>query len=230
VHGTNYFDDLVALYRSLNLAIENGTATVFPTLTPFKERETHIIAPCLDRDLKESLYLTLRVFVEQLGVRTFNLVLYQPPLSAVEENWEGFPYIFRLIDRGDLGTNRSDIGGMEMYAQSVVTTDPYSVTDALRASGLPTAGFVGQDGLLTWCGSCLSAQPALWVGRPAIGKPGAGLAGELARAHHLLPGPGNRQHRPGQNSRSGTGIEFPANSGFCLGPDAVPGRPDPGPG
>jgi hypothetical protein len=140
VHGTNYFDDLVALYRSLNLAIENGTATVFPTLTPFKERETHIIAPCLNRDLKESLYLTLRVFVEQLGVRTFNLVLYQPPLSAVEENWEGFPYIFRLIDRGDLGTNRSDIGGMEMYAQSVVTTDPYSVTDALRASGLPTAG------------------------------------------------------------------------------------------
>jgi galactose-1-phosphate uridylyltransferase len=139
-HGTDYFDDLLAVYRDLGLAARHGTATVFPTLTPFKEKETHIISPFLDQDLKETLFLTLRIFVEQLAVRSFNLVLYQPPLSPVEEDWKGFPYIFRLIDRGDPGNNRSDIGAMEMYAQSVVTTDPYSVASALRDISLPAVG------------------------------------------------------------------------------------------
>jgi hypothetical protein len=139
-HGTNYFSDLLALYRALGLAVEHGTATVLPTLTPFKERETHLIAWSLDRDLKQALYLTLRTFIDRLGVRSFNLVLYQPPLCPVEENWEGFPYVFRLIDRGNLSNNRSDIGSMEMYAQSVVTTDPYRVAEALQAMGLPPAG------------------------------------------------------------------------------------------
>jgi galactose-1-phosphate uridylyltransferase len=143
-YGTDYFRDLVALYRALGLAVEHGTATVFPTLTPFKEKETHIIASHLDQNLKETLYLTLRTFVEQLGMRTFNLVLYQPPLSPVEEDWEGFPYIFRLIDRGNLSSNRSDIGGMEMYAQSVVTTDPYQVAAVLRTKGRPFTGRVEQ--------------------------------------------------------------------------------------
>jgi hypothetical protein len=131
-HGTNYFDDLLAVCHALGLAVHHGSATVFPTLTPFKEKETHIIAPCLDTDLKTALYLTLLTFVETMGVRSFNLVLYQPPLAPVEEDWQGFPFIIRLIDRGDPGNNRSDIGSMEMFAQSVVTTDPFRVAHALR--------------------------------------------------------------------------------------------------
>jgi hypothetical protein len=137
-YGSEYFADLVALYRALGLAIDHGTATVFPTLTPFKEKETHLVGPRLDRDLKEALYLTLHAFVKNLGVRTFNVVLYQPPLCPVEEEWAGFPYIFRVIDRGSLGSNRSDIGGMEMYAQSVVTTDPFGVARILTEA-FPTS-------------------------------------------------------------------------------------------
>ncbi len=132
MHGADYFADLIALYQALGLATTVGAATVFPTLTPFKEKETHLIAPELNRDLKEALFRTLCTFVEQLGVRSFNLVLYQPPLAAVAEDWTGFPWIFRLIDRGNPSNNRSDIGGMEMFAQSVVTTDPYRVAAVLQ--------------------------------------------------------------------------------------------------
>lgn len=145
-YGTDYFADLVAVYRALGLAVDHGTATIFPTLTPFKEKETHLIAPRLDHDLKEALYWTLHTFVEELGIRTFNLVLYQPPLAPVKEDWEGFPHVFRFIDRGKLSSNRSDIGGMEMYAQSVVTTDPYQVARALQAMPLATAGRVERGG------------------------------------------------------------------------------------
>jgi hypothetical protein len=133
-HGFDYFDDLLAVYRALGLAADHGRATVFPTLTPFKEKETHIVGRHLDDDLKTALYRTLDVFVTRLGVRSFNLVLYQPPLAPVPEDWSGFPFVIRLIDRGDPDNNRSDIGSMEMFAQSVVTTDPLRIADALRGA------------------------------------------------------------------------------------------------
>lgn len=138
MHGTDYFDDLLALYHALDLAVDHGTATIFPSLTPFKEKETHIVARHLDRDLKSALYLVLSTFVERLGVQSFNLALYQPPLSGTPEDWSGFPFVFRILDRGRLQSNTSDMGAMEFFAQSVVATDPFRVADALRAERVPS--------------------------------------------------------------------------------------------
>lgn len=129
----SYFDDLIAIYRALGLAVDRGQTVIFPTLTPFKEKEIHIIAPQLDGDLKGAIYHVLHTFVEQLGVQCFNLALYQPPLAITPENWDGFPLVARIIDRGSLQANTSDIGSMEMFAQSVVASDPFRVTDALQA-------------------------------------------------------------------------------------------------
>lgn len=131
-HGTNYFADLLAAHRALGLAVDHGTAVILPSLTPFKEKETHIIAPHLDDDCKSALYRVLSTFVEKLGVQSFNLALYQPPLSDTPEDWEGFPFIFRILDRGSLNSNTSDVGAMEFFAQSVVATDPFRVADALQ--------------------------------------------------------------------------------------------------
>jgi galactose-1-phosphate uridylyltransferase len=133
-HKTDYFSDLRAAHRALGLAVDHGTATVLPSLTPFKEKETHIFAPRLSDDLKWSLYLVLRTFIERLGVKSFNLALYQPPLGNTPETWDGFPFIVRILDRGDLSSTTSDVGSMELFAQSVVATDPFQVTHALRAA------------------------------------------------------------------------------------------------
>ena len=130
-HGSDYFADLVTVHRSLGLALDWGTAVILPSLTPFKEMETHVIAPELGDDLKAALYLVLRTFIDHLGVQSFNLALYQPPLVATPEDWSGFPYILRIISRGDLSSKNSDIGAMEIFAQSVVTTDPFHVAEAL---------------------------------------------------------------------------------------------------
>lgn len=131
-YGANYFDDLVAVHRALGLAVDQGTATILPSLTPFKEKETHIIAASLDQDLKAALYRLLHTFVEDLGVQSFNLALYQPPLAEVAEDWSGFPIVVRLLDRGELNSRTSDVGAMEFFAQSVVATDPFLLADALR--------------------------------------------------------------------------------------------------
>jgi hypothetical protein len=130
-HGQDYFADLMAVHRALGLALDHGGAAILPSLTPFKEMETHVVAPQLDGDLKSALYFVLRTFVDRLGVQSFNLALYQPPLADTPEDWSGFPYIVRIISRGDLSSKNSDIGAMEIFAQSVVTTDPFHVAEVL---------------------------------------------------------------------------------------------------
>ena len=134
-HSSGYFADMVAVYRALGLAVECGSATILASLTPVKEKETHIVAPRLDADLKAALYHTLHTFVERLGVRSFNLALYQPPFGRVEDEWDGFPLIVRLVDRGPLDSNTSDLGAMELFAESVVMTDPFRMAEALRGPG-----------------------------------------------------------------------------------------------
>lgn len=135
-YGADYFSDLVAVHRALGLAVDHGAATILPSLTPFKEKETTIIAPRLDADLKSAIYLVLNAFVERLGVQSFNLGLYQPPLCKVAERWEGFPFVVRIIDRGALQAKTSDVGSMEFFAQSVVSTDPFRVVDGLRQASV----------------------------------------------------------------------------------------------
>ena len=130
-HGVSYFDDLIGVYRSLGLAIGFGTATVFPSLTPAKEKETHIVGRNVDKDLKSAIFLVLSTLVEQLGTQSFNLALYQPPLTPTPEDWDGFPTVVRVVDRGSLDSKTADLGAMELFGQSVVATDPFRVADAL---------------------------------------------------------------------------------------------------
>ncbi len=131
-HGASYFDDLVAVHRSLGLAVAHGSAWILPSLTPFKEKETLVLGSRLDSDLKAALYRVLRCLVDRLGVQSFNLGLYQPPLAPVAEDWEGFPFVFRIVDRGSLHGTTSDVGSMEIFAQSIISTDPFLVASALR--------------------------------------------------------------------------------------------------
>ena len=100
-------------------------------LTPVKEKEVVLVASALDGQAAGAIYETLAVFRDQLAVRSFNLGALLPPLAPTDESWEGFPVFIRIVDRGDLGTRTSDIGGMELFAESVVAADPFAVHRAL---------------------------------------------------------------------------------------------------
>ena len=77
------------------------------------------------------MYETLRAFRDVLGVKSFNMGVLLPPVAPVEESWAGFPALVRIVDRGDLGTRTSDIGGMEMFAEAIVASDPFAVHRAI---------------------------------------------------------------------------------------------------
>jgi len=132
-YGSSYFDDLYIVHRDLGLTFSDGNVRSLAYLTPIKEKEVLLMADEVNDDLKREIYRALSSFTQALNVLSFNLALYMPPLEVpADEDWTGFPVLVRIVDRGDLGNKVTDFGGMELYAQSVIGTDPFFIAQQLR--------------------------------------------------------------------------------------------------
>jgi hypothetical protein len=131
-YGADYFDDLYRIHRNLDCGFEKNGVKVLASLTPVKEKETVLISPALDRKFEEALYEVMACFRDRLGVTSFNIAVLMPPIAPVEEDWEGFPVIARIVDRGSISSGASDIGTMELYASTVISSDPFEVARVLR--------------------------------------------------------------------------------------------------
>ena len=133
-HGSDYFDDLHRVHDSLGLGIpsEEGVRA-FASLSPVKEKELVVVGQSpQDDSLHRTVGALLEGYVRPLGVQTFNVAFYMPPLVPVDEDWSGFPTIVHLVDRGSPANRTSDIGAMELYAAPVVASDPFRVAEVLR--------------------------------------------------------------------------------------------------
>ncbi len=130
--GSDYFSDLFRVHHALGCALAKGGVKVLAYLSPFKDNEVIILADELSLAFKERLYEVLACYRDQLGVASFNLGLVTPPLAETEESWEGFPVVAWLVDRGSLESQASDIGGMEIYAASIISSDPFELAAGLQ--------------------------------------------------------------------------------------------------
>ena len=131
-HGRDYFEDLYQAHRMVGCAFEVGGTRVLANLAPVKEKEVLLISRTLEDGIKDAVFEVAEAMTKVMGVVSFNLVLYMPPIAPVEEDWSGFPLIARMVDRGDPATRNSDMGAMELYASSVVSSDPLAVARVLR--------------------------------------------------------------------------------------------------
>ncbi|MBM4431641.1 MAG: hypothetical protein FJ026_15050 [Chloroflexi bacterium] len=131
-HGANYFEDLYTVHKALGLTVDYQTARLLAYITPIKEKEVLLISERPDDHLKHAIYKVLQCFVERLGVTSFNLALYMRPIDSVPEDWSGFPVVVRVVDRGDPHNKTADFGAMELYGNSVISSNPFQVADALR--------------------------------------------------------------------------------------------------
>ena len=132
--GHDYFDDLWAIHRDLGLGAEVAGARLFASLTPIKEREMIVLGRAGEGEalLADGIARAIAA-LRSLGVVAFNMAVYMPPLAPDGEDWSRFPPHARLVDRGDPGNRTSDIGAMELYAASVVASDPFRVAEAFRS-------------------------------------------------------------------------------------------------
>lgn len=135
-HNSNYFDDLYSIHDALDLSFPcPGNVRGFASLTPVKERELVLIGDSLeDETLHQTVADALESYVGAMGVSSFNVAFYTPPLMPDGRDWSGFPTIVHLVDRGDPASRTSDMGAMELYAASVVASDPFTVAETLRKS------------------------------------------------------------------------------------------------
>ncbi|GBD18349.1 hypothetical protein HRbin27_00844 [bacterium HR27] len=129
--GRGYFDDIFRVHEQLGLGRQVNSVRVYAHLTPLKEKETVLLAPAFDEDLARVMGQVVRCLVDELNVTSFNLVAWLPPLVATPEDWSDMPVVVRVVDRGDPLSRTSDFGAMELYAASVVASDPFRVADVL---------------------------------------------------------------------------------------------------
>ena len=135
--GADLVTDLVDVPRDLGLAIDHDGIAILSHLVPVKERELLVVAPpgTDEREASFGAAVTraLLAYRDRLGVRSFNLALWRPPLAADgSPGWDSFPTMVRIVDRGDPFSRPSDIGAMELYGTPIVGSDPYDVVAALR--------------------------------------------------------------------------------------------------
>jgi hypothetical protein len=123
--NAEYGEDMYRLHHALGLGRSFHEGMLLCHLTPVKEKEVVILARST-RNLAPLISRVLSSF-HRLGVCSFNLAILQPPLDE-----EGFVMV-RVVDRGDLLSRSSDIGGMELYGgMAVVSSDPFRVMDTLE--------------------------------------------------------------------------------------------------
>jgi hypothetical protein len=135
-HDGDLVEELVAVHRSLGLTIELADGvTLVANLTPVKEREVLVVGTAgmeeTDERFADAVARTLVAYRDRVGVRSFNLALWRPPIANAA-GWELIPPIARIVDRGDPFSRPSDIGAMELYATPIVGSDPYELIDTLR--------------------------------------------------------------------------------------------------
>ncbi|HSK93642.1 MAG TPA: hypothetical protein VLA76_06250 [Candidatus Angelobacter sp.] len=134
IHRASLADDLVSLHRDLGLAVTVDDVALLAHVTPVKEREILVVGAAgsdeRDPGFVDAVTRALLALRDQLGVRSFNLALWRPPLGDAH-GWEDVGPMVRIVDRGDLASRASDIGAMELYGTPVVGTDPYDVAAAL---------------------------------------------------------------------------------------------------
>jgi len=132
-HSRDYFDDLWLVHDSLGLGVEIDGARLIASITPIKEREVVVLGrPGMNEASLAAALARVIAAYRSVGVLAYNMALYLPPLAPDGEDWRRFPPIARFVDRGDPANKTSDIGAMELYAASVIATDPFRTIDALH--------------------------------------------------------------------------------------------------
>lgn len=130
--GSDFFEDLYQVHRNLELAweYEDGVKGI-AYLTPLKEKEIILWSHKPGVPLYHAVHSVLEKY-RKTCTFSFNLVLYLPPIAPADENWEDFPAVVRIVDRGDPNNKTADFGAMELYAASVVSSDPFRVADLMK--------------------------------------------------------------------------------------------------
>ena len=137
-YGSSYFDDLHAVHDDVGLGFTHGALRGFVNLAAIRPADTWILGDALDDKLANAVHDVLRAYMDRAGLRGFDVGVVMPPLfedqhaGLINADWSGFPVIARVVDRGSPQAASSDVGSMDIFAQRVISADPYAAREALE--------------------------------------------------------------------------------------------------
>lgn len=129
-YKSDFFADYASLHEKLGLGIKVSGAKAYAHLCAKKEKEIII-----QSSSPEKLFSALSVVLTKLsslGVESFNMAVYCPPYPWKSKQDWSLPWVARIVDRGPLTLKASDIASMELFAASVVASDPFALARAMR--------------------------------------------------------------------------------------------------
>ncbi len=133
-YKSDYFDDLFRVHQDLGLAVEDEGNRILSCLVPLKEKEMMVLSSGFDSMLARAVYDVLACLRDRLFVTAFNVGIAVPPLGGDVAGWDGFPVLARMVDRGYPWDGSSDFAGMELYASSIIASDPFVCMGELKNS------------------------------------------------------------------------------------------------
>ncbi|MCS7183726.1 MAG: hypothetical protein NZ866_00005 [Patescibacteria group bacterium] len=116
---SDYLNDIFYLSEKLNLAKKKNDFNLIVSLTPMKDNELFFWGKDFLTNYSELAKLIYSYF--NLGIENFNFFLIQMPSFFL-----GF-----LVNRGESKKINSDIGALELYAFSVVGSNPFDLFNKL---------------------------------------------------------------------------------------------------
>lgn len=126
-HGAGYFDALYEVHDSLGLAAQDNDIRMLAHLTPLLSSECLLFSEGLTEAFARTIHRTIRLLNEKLDVTSFNLAVYPHPLAETAEDWSHMPVIARIVSRGDPRYRTIDTGALELFAASVISSDPFNL-------------------------------------------------------------------------------------------------------
>ena len=132
----DYWERVQSAHRDVGLALTDGRCAGWVNLAPVKEKDITVVAPTL-HDGALMIYNLLQTLIGR-GTSNYSLAVILSPeyiTVSVDKRFSKWPPVLvRWVDRGDSRSRHSDVGSMELFASTVVATDPFVVAGWIRES------------------------------------------------------------------------------------------------
>jgi diadenosine tetraphosphate (Ap4A) HIT family hydrolase len=126
--GSAYWSLQRRTHELLGLVRSYGPATAWLNVVPTKERDSTVLSDTVGEGAR-AVFRVLNSFF-RTGTTSFSLAAILNPYWLSQGSsgvaYQGWPnVVWRLVDRGDMRAPHSDIGSAELFASTVVSTDPF---------------------------------------------------------------------------------------------------------
>ncbi|KAK7861834.1 hypothetical protein R5R35_000594 [Gryllus longicercus] len=132
-HNAHYWDAVVQVYETFDLALRYGNTIIISPLVPRREHELWLLSNEPSSEFFALLYNIIKMYQDKMEKYCFSLAGALPALGEkVSDPEESLPSVVYIGTRGDCSSAVNDVSSLELYLFNNINTDPYKTIMTLR--------------------------------------------------------------------------------------------------